>query len=124
MSERRPLVLLVDDDEEMRSTLVEVLALEGIDAVTARHGAEAFERLRAGLAPDAILLDLMMPVMSGWEFRAQQRQDPALSAIPVMVLSASASATRNAALLEVEAYQAKPLRVEAVVEWIRARAAG
>ncbi|MCO5166523.1 MAG: response regulator [Planctomycetes bacterium] len=124
MSARRPLVLVVDDDEEMRTTLVEVLALEGIDAVTARHGAEAFERLRAGLTPDAILLDLMMPVMSGWEFREQQRRDPALAAIPVMVLSASAGTPRSAALLDVAAFQSKPLRVEAVVDWIRGRAAG
>lgn len=119
---RPPLVLLVDDDEEMRTTLVEVLALEGIAAVTARHGAEALDRLNGGLDPDVILLDLMMPVMSGWEFRERQLQDARLASIPVMILTASANAPRNAARLGVDAYQAKPLQLEALVAWIRERA--
>lgn len=120
---RRPVVLLVDDDEEMRTTLVEVLAMEGIAAVTARHGGEALARLHGGLVPDAILLDLMMPVMSGWEFRERQRRDARIASIPVMVLSASANAARSAAQLEVDAYQTKPLELGALVAWIRERAA-
>lgn len=85
------LILVIDDDREIRETLGEVLDDAGHTTVLASDGREGLQVLRRGLRPDAIVLDLMMPVMNGWDFRVEQRNDPALNEIPVVVLSASAS---------------------------------
>lgn len=81
-------VLLVEDDLPIRDSLGEALTEEGFDVSTAGNGAEALERLRSGRRPSVIVLDLMMPVMDGWDFRQQQLGDPALRDIPVVVVSA------------------------------------
>jgi CheY-like chemotaxis protein len=86
----RAAVLVVDDDATVRELLVEVLQFSGLDVCTAANGRDALARLRCGeLLPDAILLDLDMPVMNGWQFRREQLLDPALADIPVLVASAS-----------------------------------
>jgi CheY-like chemotaxis protein len=82
-----PLVLLVEDDPEVRQMLETMLRLELYDVVSAENGLEALERMRERL-PCAVLLDLMMPVMDGWEFRRRQLQDPALSRVPVVCITA------------------------------------
>ena len=81
-------ILIVEDDEDLREMMAQLLALEGFKAETAANGREALAYLALGDRPDVILLDLMMPVMDGWEFRRQQVTDPALAAVPVVVLSA------------------------------------
>ncbi len=81
-------VLLVEDDLPIRDSLGEALAEEGFDVSTAGNGAEALERLRSGRRPSVIVLDLMMPVMDGWDFRQHQLGDPALKDIPVVIVSA------------------------------------
>jgi CheY-like chemotaxis protein len=83
----RPL-LVVDDDEDIREALHELLALEGYAVSTARHGREALDMLRGGLTPSVILLDIMMPVMNGYEFLEERRDDPQLAQVPVIVMSA------------------------------------
>src|ERR1700682_362753 len=80
--------LIVEDDASIREAIAEVLRSEGYEASSCGHGREALEYLRDGHHPDVILLDLMMPVMDGWEFRIEQRKDPALATIPVVALSA------------------------------------
>ena len=91
------MVMVVDDDASIREMVVEVLAMEGFAVVGARNGEEALRRLRQGeLRPSLILLDLMMPVMDGWQFRAEQLQDPALARIPVVVTSAVANSDMHA----------------------------
>ncbi len=80
-------VLVVDDDDDNREVLGEVLSEAGHSVVCARDGAEALELLR-GLRPDVILLDLNMPTMNGVEFRAAQRRDPLLALIPTVVMTA------------------------------------
>lgn len=82
-------VLIVDDDADLRETLCTALADEGYECTGAANGAEALARLRSGDMPQLILLDLMMPVMDGWTFREEQKKDPRLAGIPVLVLSAS-----------------------------------
>jgi CheY-like chemotaxis protein len=100
-------LLVVEDDPDIRDTLAEALAWEGYDVTTASNGLEALELLRGGLHADVILLDLMMPVMSGWEFRRVQQDDPALAGIPVVVLSASSPGNARP-----DRYLAKPFRIE------------
>ena len=65
-----------------------IVESEGHRAVPAENGDEALQLLRAGLHPFLILLDLMMPVKDGWEFRAEQKTDPALASIPTIIVSA------------------------------------
>ncbi len=81
-------VLVVDDDEAIRETLREVLSDEGYRVEVAENGARALERMRAPVRPGLVLLDLMMPVMSGWEVLDILRADDHLNAIPVVVVSA------------------------------------
>ena len=81
-------ILLVDDDEALRDVLTEALIDEGFTVSSSANGLEALTTLRAGLRPDVILLDLMMPIMDGWAFREEQSRDPALASIPVVVVTA------------------------------------
>lgn len=80
-------VLVVDDEIDIREAVAEVLAEEGYEVFAAGDGAEALRKARS-FHPSLVLLDLMMPGMNGWEFRAAQASDPELSSIPVVVLSA------------------------------------
>jgi len=73
------------------------LEASGYAVATAADGAEGLRRLRQEPPPDLILLDLMLPVVSGWEFRRQQQQDPTLAAIPVVVVSAVGDLEQKAA---------------------------
>lgn len=82
----RPLVLIVEDDDDVRAALAQVLLVEGFMTAEARHGLEALERLRMGPLPRLILLDLMMPVMDGWAFRDAQRANPDWAGIPTVIL--------------------------------------
>jgi CheY-like chemotaxis protein len=82
-------ILVVEDDPAITSSLMETLVDEGFEVGAAANGREALERLRSGLRPAAIILDLMMPVMDGWDFRSEQLKDPALRDIPVVVVTAA-----------------------------------
>lgn len=82
-------VMVVEDEQDIREALAEALSYEGYDVSIAANGREALRQLGDGPLPDVILLDLVMPEMSGWEFRQVQVHDPALAGIPVVVVSAS-----------------------------------
>ena len=87
-SPERP-VLIVDDDVDIRETLTEILEGRGFEIVSAANGLEALKLLGSlATTPSAILLDLMMPIMDGYEFLEQVAKDPALAAIPVAVITA------------------------------------
>jgi CheY-like chemotaxis protein len=81
-------ILVVEDDTDMREILSELLTAEGYRVFSASNGREGLDQLRAGLRPSVVLLDLTMPVMDGWEFRARQTEDPALRSIPIIVTTA------------------------------------
>src|SRR5262249_40360147 len=82
-------VLVVEDDVAVRQSIAEALEDNEFLSIEVANGREAFGRLRAGWTnPCLILLDIMMPEMDGWQFRALQRQAPNLSSIPVVVITA------------------------------------
>ena len=83
-------IIVVDDDTDLRETLGELLVDEGYDARLFENGRAALDFLRhVEDDPQLILLDLMMPVMNGWQFREEQLRDDRLRDIPVVVMTAS-----------------------------------
>lgn len=83
-------ILIVDDDNDVRAALSELLEEEGFSVEGAPNGRVALARLKeANIHPAVILLDLMMPGMDGWDFRNEQMRDPELAAVPVVIVSAS-----------------------------------
>src|SRR5262249_61831819 len=80
-------ILIVEDDAATRDALTLVLSDEGYAVSSAANGREAIDLLRQGDAPDLILLDLMMPVMDGWQFPREQQPDPARVASPCVELA-------------------------------------
>jgi CheY-like chemotaxis protein len=111
----RPQVLVVEDDHDLREALCSVLEGEGYSAAGFANGLEALEYLRRSEPPRLVLLDLMMPVMSGWEFREEQMKDSRLSPIPVVILSANVKADIFGASMGVAKTIRKPLSVDELV---------
>ena len=103
-------VFVVEDDVDTRDMVGRFLELEGFAVEVAANGKQALERLNSGVHPCVILLDLMMPVMDGWQFRAQQIRDAALASIPVIVVSAAGK--ERMADIEANAYLSKPVDLE------------
>jgi CheY-like chemotaxis protein len=87
----RKVVLVVDDEQGLLEVMRFALEGEGFEVETARNGMEALQRLRTGRSPSLVLLDLMMPVMSGWEFLDEVARLPALAPPPIVVLTAAGS---------------------------------
>ncbi len=110
-------VLVVDDDPNLVRLMSKFLTLEGFAPVPAANGEEALRYLRGGGDASVILLDLRMPVMDGWTFRKEQRGDPGLAGIPIVVLSGMESDTIH----EMEAAAAfhKPVSFPEVVGVVR-----
>lgn len=113
-------VLIVEDDEIIRESLMDFLGDHGYQAMGAVHGKDALEQLRAtSPSPCLIVLDLMMPVMDGQTFREQQLQDPALANIPTVVMSAYREVDLMAAVVNAHAYLKKPLELDQLLELIQ-----
>jgi CheY-like chemotaxis protein len=107
------MVLVVEDDRDVREAITEILLESDYEALPAANGAEALERLRAAqVRPCVILLDIMMPAMDGWQFRSEQQRDAAMRDIPVVVLSAGADASEVAARMDAAGYLRKPIALE------------
>jgi CheY-like chemotaxis protein len=107
-------VLVVEDDAAIRALLTELLAEEGYAVRAAADGREALALL-AGWRPDAIVLDLLMPVMDGWPFRAEQRRRPGARDVPVVVVSASGDLGPPVETLAPAAVPAKPFDIAQLV---------
>ena len=114
----RATVLVVEDDVDVRDALTVSLAIDGYEAVGAANGHEALALLRAGLNADVILLDLSMPVMDGWQFRAAQLGDEHLAAIPTIVVSATYDPTAAARRLHASAALRKPVTPDRLAEMV------
>jgi CheY-like chemotaxis protein len=109
-------VLVVDDDDSIRNAIREVLTDEGYSVTTAPNGEAALGRLRdSDRPPGLILLDLMMPVMDGWQFLDRLSTDPQLHQVPVVVLSAN---TGGPARGDVILYLRKPIDLDRLVETV------
>ncbi|HUL60967.1 MAG TPA: response regulator [Anaeromyxobacteraceae bacterium] len=118
MPPRRRL-LVVEDDIDVREVLVDALRAEGYAVEAARNGQEALALLAVGPVPDAIVLDLLMPVMNGWQFREAQLRDTALARIPVIVVSASAPGSIGASV-----HLTKPFELATLIAAVERVAAG
>jgi CheY-like chemotaxis protein len=115
------LVLVVDDDESLRDSLADLLSDEGYCILTAENGAQALAKLRRWPSPRPclILLDLMMPVMNGWQFVAEQRQEPALARIPVVVVSADGNLQQKAESLGASGWLRKPIEIDSLLALVK-----
>jgi len=113
-------VLLIDDDFAILDGVSDFLESEGFSVVPASNGLEALNRLRSGLRVDAIVLDVMMPMMDGWDFRAEQLADPSLRDTPVVVISACGF-TRRTLQQQFKAYDVllKPLELGGFLRALR-----
>ncbi len=110
MSERVRTVLIVEDDHDLRDSMRLVCEADGLRAESAANGLEAIERLQAMAPPDVILLDLMMPVMNGWQLHAWLvAQGPPLARVPVLLLSAVADLDAAGRELRAAGHVAKPI---------------
>lgn len=101
-------VLIVEDDGDIRESLVDLLTSIGFEVRGARNGLEALRLLERMETPCLILLDLSMPVMSGEEFRERQLADPALARVPVILITADTAGRETAKRLRIEAVLQKP----------------
>jgi CheY-like chemotaxis protein len=113
-------ILVVEDNAAARDTLKALLEGAGYRVACAADGREALERLRQPERPFLILLDLAMPVMDGWEFRARQRQSPPLAPIPVILVSGDDDLPGKAASLGAAVYFPKPVPFEGLLRAVRA----
>jgi CheY-like chemotaxis protein len=112
-------ILLVEDDEIVRRAIQMVLEWEGYEVECASNGQEALDTLRAGSRPSLILLDILMPILDGEEFRREQLRDPRLASIPVIVVSAAHFADAVSAAHHIR----KPFEVQELLDAIHEQVA-
>lgn len=111
-------VLVIEDDPDVRETILAALSAQGWEATGAADGGEALIHLARGETPCVILLDLMMPGMDGWRFMDELRVRPSLSSIPIVVISGYGTAEGVQSLGAAE-YLRKPFAMARVVEIVR-----
>jgi len=118
-------ILLVDDDFAIIDGVSDFLESEGFSVAPASNGLDALNQLRCGLQVDVIVLDVMMPVMDGWDFRAEQLADRSLRDIPVVVISASGF-SRDTLQRQFYAYDVlpKPLDLDGFLQALKAVCGG
>jgi CheY-like chemotaxis protein len=107
-------ILVVEDNDDVREMMAITLQLEGYKVTTAVNGHEALEKLRSGLKPGLILLDLMMPGMDGWEFRRALQREPSMRDISVVVISAATGDLLSRAVAD--AYLPKPIDMDQLLD--------
>ncbi|HVJ17519.1 MAG TPA: HAMP domain-containing sensor histidine kinase [Polyangiaceae bacterium] len=110
-------LLVVEDNEALRMEIAELFRDDGYQVLEAADGATALDILRRGTPIDIVLLDLWMPTMDGWRFRMEQRRDPALRDVPVVVLTADDSA--QAQTIDADAVLPKPFEAQELCDTVR-----
>lgn len=112
-------VLIIDDDTDVRESVEDALKEEGYRVNSAANGKEALHLLKdEKLKPNVILLDIMMPEMDGWAFRAEQQRQPELASIPVLVFTAYGASRDMAQQLHAAGFLRKPLRLDDLLSTI------
>lgn len=119
MNADRRLLLLVEDDLEVAETLDDFLTDEGFQIVMARNGKEALAQLRGGLRPSAILLDLVMPEMDGWQFRKEQVADETLRGIATIIFTATAPRPGSTPEMPGVEFMRKPIDGDELLHTVR-----
>ncbi|HEY7723979.1 MAG TPA: response regulator [Anaeromyxobacteraceae bacterium] len=114
-------ILVVDDDDDFRETVAEVLAQAGYPVQKAENGEVALQRVKEEL-PGIVLLDLKMPVLDGWGVMERMRADPRGAAVPILILSAYGFEWESE-LLGAQGYIPKSVGMDEIVERVR-KAAG
>ena len=108
-------ILIVEDDPDSRESFCGVLEDAGHECISVKSGKEALLHLRSHPLPDAILLDMLMPEMDGWQFRKAQLADPHLANIPVVVITAADQARNSAMQFGAAQFLTKPVHPDALV---------
>jgi len=117
--DRKLLVLVVEDDDPLRTVLCEVLEDHGFRAVPASNGLHALAQLQTLDRPDLIILDLMMPVMNGWDFHNHLKASEKLQTVPVLLLSAYVRKGTHTGPQDVAGALQKPVSVDELLGWVR-----
>ena len=107
-------ILVVEDNDDVREMMAVMLKLEGHDVSTAINGRDALDKLHSGGKPCLILLDLMMPVMNGWEFQSALEHEPDFKDVPVVVVSAATSELVKHS--DAAAYLPKPVDMDQLLD--------
>lgn len=120
-------LLLVDDDDDLRVSLAEALEDAGYVVIQAANGLKALELLESE-RPDLVLLDLLMPVLNGWQFCQSKNENPATAGIPVIAMSAAASKDpASPYYIDVDDFIAKPVEFDEllakIADFVAARSA-
>lgn len=111
-------VLVVEDEENVRESVAALLEVEGFEVVTADNGAQALSVLRNEPPVSLIFLDLMMPQMDGWAFRARQLNKADIRDIPVVVLSGAKKIDKEVENMEPDAVLRKPVSIQELLDVI------
>lgn len=109
-------ILIVEDDDDLRVVVSELLRDLGYKVATAVNGSDALQYLRTHRPPGLIVLDVMMPVMDGVEFCRRRLRDPSLRAIPIFLFTARGQSIANVSAVRV---LRKPLVVDEFIEAVR-----
>jgi CheY-like chemotaxis protein len=118
-------ILIVEDDPTAREDLSTLLRSEGYRIAAAGDGLAAINLLRAGLRPDLILLDMILPGADGWQFFAERQRDPAVAAIPVVIMTGVGIASDDwAHALGAVGLLRKPIGLDDLLATIRRRVQG
>lgn len=112
-------ILVIEDDPDVRDLLTYVLETEGYRVRTASNGVTGLAHLRSRPAPCVVLLDLAVPVMDGWQFRAEQLKDERLARVPVLIVSGHPSIVQQARSMRVAGYVRKPIDTAQLVELVK-----
>lgn len=112
-------ILVIDDNPDLRDGLRVALSQEGYTVETAVNGRDALSRLYGGMRPGLIIMDLMMPVMNGFEFREAQLADARLADIPLIAYSGVTDPSETAQQLRAVAYVHKPTEVGQLAALVR-----
>lgn len=112
-------ILYVEDEIDTRDAVSFALEQQGFRVFGVANGQTALDYLRSSPAPCLILLDLMVPVLDGWQFMAVRARDPELMAIPVVIVSAHMSIQRQTTPLKAAGYLTKPIDMDLLFSTVR-----